>query len=221
MSEHRAALESAFEHARRYLAGLGDRPVRWQASLDDLRAALGGPLPEDGIDPARVVDDLARAADPGLVASAGPRFFGFVVGGSLARGARCRLARQHVGPGRGSLRPRSRGAVVEEVAAAWLLDLLGCPGAAASASSPAARWRTSRASSRPATPSSSGPAGTSRRRASPGLRPCGSWSGRTPHVTILTAFRMLGLGSRDVTRVEADDEGRMRPEALRGCRRVG
>jgi glutamate/tyrosine decarboxylase-like PLP-dependent enzyme len=39
--------------------------------------------------------------------------------------------------------------------------------------------------------------------------------GAHAHVTILTALRMLGLGSRDVKRVEADDQGRMRPEALR------
>ena len=39
--------------------------------------------------------------------------------------------------------------------------------------------------------------------------------GAQAHVTILTALRMLGLGSRDVTRVEADEQGRMRPDALR------
>src|SRR5438093_13221957 len=76
-------LSVAAEAARRFLAGVADRPVGSAATPAELTAALGGPLPEDGVDAARVVADLARAADPGIVASAGPRYFGFVVGGSL------------------------------------------------------------------------------------------------------------------------------------------
>ena len=48
-----------------------------------LRKELGGPLPDSPRDPRRVVAELARAVEPGLMASAGGRFFGFVVGGSL------------------------------------------------------------------------------------------------------------------------------------------
>ena len=44
---------------------------------------MGGPLPDGPSDPTAVVEALAAAADPGLVASAGPRYFGFVIGGSL------------------------------------------------------------------------------------------------------------------------------------------
>src|SRR5437879_5174674 len=76
-------LSVAAEAARRFLAGVADRPVGSAATPAELTAALGGPLPEEGVDAARVVADLARAADPGIVASAGPRYFGFVVGGSL------------------------------------------------------------------------------------------------------------------------------------------
>src|SRR5438132_11382721 len=48
-----------------------------------MREALGGPLPEQGEPAARVVEELASKADPGIVASGGPRFFGFVIGGSV------------------------------------------------------------------------------------------------------------------------------------------
>jgi hypothetical protein len=62
MSEHDAVLKEAFEQARRYLARVRDRPVRPQASVDALRGALGGPLPEEGVEPRQVVEDLARTA---------------------------------------------------------------------------------------------------------------------------------------------------------------
>ena len=73
--EQRAAL--------RFLEGLGDRPVRAEAGVEALRAALGGPLPERGEEPGKVLAALVRDVEPGLVASAGPRYFGFVIGGAL------------------------------------------------------------------------------------------------------------------------------------------
>ena len=73
------ALDRARELAGAWLDGLPERPVRAAGEP----AALRGPLPETGADPAEVVDALAAAAEPGLVASAGPRYFGFVTGGAL------------------------------------------------------------------------------------------------------------------------------------------
>ena len=77
------ALETAAAHATRFLRGLAERPVVAPAGAEELRARLGGPLPEHPSDPAEVVARLAELAEGGLVASAGPRYFGFVVGGSL------------------------------------------------------------------------------------------------------------------------------------------
>src|SRR5262245_57042142 len=78
-----AALARAAELARAYVAGLPERPVGPTATLGELRDRFGGPLPEGPEDPVAVVDALAAAAEGGLIASAGPRFFGFVIGGSL------------------------------------------------------------------------------------------------------------------------------------------
>src|SRR2546428_4892700 len=80
----RSALDAAYAAAVRYLQGLPERPVGASADAAAMRAALAVPLPEQGEPAARVVEELARNADPGIVASGGPRFFGFVIGGSVA-----------------------------------------------------------------------------------------------------------------------------------------
>ena len=215
MSDHDSVLKAAFEQASRFFAGLRDRPVRPMASLDELRTALGGPLAEEGIDPRRVVEELARAADPGIVASAGPRYFGFVVGGSLpaALAADWLASTWDQDAGLYVLGPAA--AVVEDVAAGWLLDLLGLPPSSSVGFVTGGQMAnyTGLIAARHAVLERAGwnveEAGLA------GAPPVRLVVGAQVHVTIITALRMLGLGSRDVTRVEADGQGRMRPDALR------
>src|SRR6185503_6768081 len=106
-------------------------------------------------------------------------------------------------------------AVVEEVAAAWLLDLLGLPKGSSVGFVTGGQMAnfTGLIAARHAVLERAGwnveDAGLA------GAPPVRVVVGAHAHVTILTALRMLGLGSRDVKRAEADDQGRMRPEALR------
>jgi len=76
-------LQRTRELATRYLESLPERPVGPAVDLEGLRAALGGQLSEEGESPTAVIETLASAVEPGLVATAGPRYFGFVIGGSL------------------------------------------------------------------------------------------------------------------------------------------
>ena len=82
------------------------------------------------MDPVAVLEELAADAAPGLVASAGPRYFGFVVGGSLpvALGADWLVSAWDQMACLHSSSPAA--AVTEEVAAGWALDLLGLPATA-------------------------------------------------------------------------------------------
>ena len=70
------------EPAADYLASLPDRRVyRRVEDPEEIRSLVGGPLPEDGSDPADVVADLARDVEPFVTAHGSGRFFGFVIGG--------------------------------------------------------------------------------------------------------------------------------------------
>ena len=83
MSNLRKLLTSTADRVVDYRGSLVERRVAPVADLERLRAELGGPLPAEGVDAATVLDELAVAVEPALMSSAGPRFFGFVVGGSL------------------------------------------------------------------------------------------------------------------------------------------
>src|SRR6185437_15843256 len=110
-----------------FLSRLGELPVGRPVDLAALRTALDGPLPESGEDPTAVIEALARAAEPGIVASAGPRYFGFVVGGSVpaAVAADWLTSTWDQNAGLYALSPAS--AVVEEAVERWLIELFGLP----------------------------------------------------------------------------------------------
>ena len=83
MTDRDELLHRTAEIATDFLDRLPDRPVFPPVDLAGLRAALAVPLPDGPLDPGAVIEALARGAEPGLVGSAGPRYFGFVVGGGV------------------------------------------------------------------------------------------------------------------------------------------
>ena len=141
--ETRAALESAHRHATSWLDSLGDRPVPARADADAIADALGRDLPDGPTDAGEVVDLLASACEPGLIAMPSGRFFGFVIGGShpaaLAADWLVSAWDQNAGC---ATRPR-RSPRVEEVAAAGCSTCSAARRQPTSASSPAPRWPTS------------------------------------------------------------------------------
>jgi hypothetical protein len=82
----RAALERAAELALEFHDRRGLGSPYASASAAELHRGLDGPLPEVGEDPVEVVEHLARGVEPGLVGSAGPQFYGWVIGGSHPAG---------------------------------------------------------------------------------------------------------------------------------------
>ena len=156
------ALDRAAAIAQDFLAGLPSRHVGTTASLEVLRERFGGPLPDPGEDPVSVVETLAANAEGGLVASAGPRYFGFVIGGALPAALAADWLTSAWDQNAGLYVVGPAAAVVEEVAGAWLADLLGLPGDASVGFITGARWPPSPASPRAPPRCSRTPAGTSR-----------------------------------------------------------
>jgi glutamate/tyrosine decarboxylase-like PLP-dependent enzyme len=213
----RDALLRAAALAVEYLERVGDRPVGRPVDAEALRAALGGPLPEKGEDARAVLDALARGADPGLVASAGPRYFGFVTGGAVPASVGADWLASAWDQNAWTYTASPAGSVVEEVVGGWLVDLLGLPA------------DTSVGFTTGATMASFAALAAAR---SAVLRRCGidveeqGLAGAPPvavvvgdavHATILAALQMLGLGRGRVRRVATDGQGRMQPDALRAA----
>src|SRR4029453_1094367 len=125
-----APLRQAAEIAIDYLAEMAKRPVGRPIEPDTLRATLGGDLPERGEDPKVILEHLVRDADPGLVATAGPRYFGFVIGGSLPVTVATEWLAAAWDQNAGNYPASPAMSVVEEVAGSWLRSLFGLPATA-------------------------------------------------------------------------------------------
>jgi glutamate/tyrosine decarboxylase-like PLP-dependent enzyme len=126
----RPLLAQAAAHATAYLDSLASGPVAAVATAAELRGRLARPLADSGVPAGQVVDDLVCDVAGGLVGSAGPRFFGWVVGGTLpaALAADWLVSTWDQNACIFATSPAS--AVIEEVVGAWLLDLLGLPATA-------------------------------------------------------------------------------------------
>jgi glutamate/tyrosine decarboxylase-like PLP-dependent enzyme len=125
--QYRHALELAHRHALAWLDSLPDRPIRPEADVDAVLAGLSRELPDGGAAPAAVVEELAEASAPGLMAMGSPRFYGFVIGGAYPAALAADWLVSAWDQNTGSRQPTPATAAVEEVAAASLLDLLGLP----------------------------------------------------------------------------------------------
>ena len=214
MADRTLALQAAVTQAERFLDTLDERPVRAALDAAGIRGRLGGPLPEEGEEPAAVIDALADGADPGIVASAGPRYFGFVIGGALpaALAADWLVSTWDQNAAFHALSPAA--AAIEEIVAEWTLDLLGLPagasvgfvtGAQGGNTTGLAAGRHAVLARRGWDVERDGLAGAPRVNVI-----CGSQA----HATIHTSLRLLGLGSGTVTEVPVDDQGRMVAPAL-------
>jgi glutamate/tyrosine decarboxylase-like PLP-dependent enzyme len=202
-------LDYAQRLGRAYLAGVAERRV---GGSDPAR--LRRSLTDAGEDPIRVLEDLSADADPGLVASAGPRYFGFVVGGSLpvAVGADWLVSAWDQMSGMHNSSPAA--AVLEEVVAGWALELLGLPATAAVGFVTGAQMAnfSCLAAARGALLRDLG--FNAEERGLFGAPPIQVLVGAEVHVTVLRALRFLGLGQSRVTEVPVDANGAMDPKAL-------
>ncbi|MFJ2369852.1 pyridoxal phosphate-dependent decarboxylase family protein [Microbacterium sp. NPDC087665] len=209
-----ATLDAAHRAALDFLATVDERPVWPRATLDDMLAVFGGPLADEGADPAAVIDEIAAHADPGLVAIPGGRFFGFVIGSTLPAALAADWLVSAWDQNSGSSRLAPTTVALERVAGQWMLDLFGLPRSASVGFVTGGQLAnfTCLSTARHAVMARAGWDIAERGvRDAPPLR---FVVGADRHGSVDRAARFLGIGRRELTVVESDAQGRMRADSL-------
>jgi glutamate/tyrosine decarboxylase-like PLP-dependent enzyme len=198
-----------------FLETLGERPIREDATVEELREALGGPLPDGPSDARDVVEALADAAEPGVVGIPSGRFFGFVIGGALPASIAADWLTTAWDQNAGLYVAGPSAAVVEEVAADWLADLLGLPDGVAVAYVTGCQMAhvTALLAARHHVLARAGwDVNADGLQGAPRIRVV---AGEERHTTLDRALRFIGIGGAQIELADADGEGRMDPESLR------
>jgi glutamate/tyrosine decarboxylase-like PLP-dependent enzyme len=214
VSDLAKSLHWAADQIAGYRDDLRDRPVAPLVDPGQLLARLGGPLPVEGTDARLVVEQLAAAVEPALVATAGPRFFGFVVGGSLDSATVADVLAAGWDQVAFNYTTSPAAAVVEDVVGQWLKDLFGIP-ASASFGLVTGGQNGNNVALAAGRHAVLGRAGWDFEEqglvGAPRIRIV---AGEERHATIDRALRLLGLGNASVEPVPAGPNGAIDPEGL-------
>jgi glutamate/tyrosine decarboxylase-like PLP-dependent enzyme len=209
------------EYAAQFLGSLDERPIRAEASVEELRDALGGPLPEAGREPAQVIAELIAGAEPGVVAMPSGRYFGFVIGGALPAALAADWLTSTWDQNAGLVACGPSAAVTEEIALEWLRELLGLPDGVSAGFVTGCQMAhvTALAAARHHVLDAVGWDLTGDGlQGAPRIRIV---VGEERHVTIDRALRYLGIGAKQIEPVAVDRQGRMIAEALRAALGTG
>ena len=207
-------LDRAAAHARAYVQTVDARPVGVTASVADLRSRLAKPLPEASTPPERVIDELVRDAEAGILGSTSGRFFGWVTGGTLPVALAADWLTSAWDQNGASNLTAPAEAVVEEVCGAWTKELLGIPASASFAfvtgtqmahatAFAAARHRL--LGDRGWDVEAKGLSGAPRIRV---------LTTENRHESIIRAVRLVGIGSDAIGTVPTDNAGRINTAEL-------
>lgn len=209
-----ALLEDAVQRAVRYLEDLENRAVAPSAEAVSRLASFHCPLQDSPISPIEVLHELDEVGSPATMAMAGPRFFGFVIGGSLpvALAANWLAGAWDQNSALYNVTPAT--AVIEDVALHWLVEILGlpqdCGGAFVTGTSVA--HLTALAAARHVILERQG--WNVEADGLFGAPPVEIVTSEEAHPTLLKAIAMLGMGRNRVTKIPTDSNGAMRIDAI-------
>lgn len=216
--EEKEGVAALFLDAARKAASFRSRESvpkhRPDASYGDAVALFSAPTPEQGLLQATVLDELCRLAEPGLHAMTGPRFFGWVIGGSHPVGVAADILASAWGQNAGNHTATPAAAAAETIAARWLLDLLRLPAEASVGFVTGATMANfvCLAAAR----------GEMLRRAGWDIEERGLFGappiriliGDDAHTTVFSALQYLGFGRVSLVRIATDSQGAMRADAF-------
>ena len=203
-------LQDVAQRADRYLTGLAHRPVAPTPAALTALQRLRQPLPETSANAGDVLAELDEIGSPATLASAGPRFFGFVIGGSLPAALAANWLAGAWDQNGGLVATSPINAALEQVALGWLLDVLKLPASCAGGfvtSATAANF-TALAAARHAVLAREG--WDVEAQGLFGAPPIEVIVSEEIHASMQKALSMVGLGRERVHRVRCDRQGRMR-----------
>ena len=214
MTDEREVLQRVLDETLGFLDGLDARPVPARADVDQVAAALGGALQDGPIEPVTVIEELIAGAEPGVVAMPSGRFFGWVIGGALPAALAADWLTSTWDQNAGLLASSPAAAGAEWAASTWLLDLLGLPSGSAVGFVTGAMMAnyTCLAAARHQVLRRVG--WDVEADGLPGAPAVTVVVGAERHDSIDLAVRYLGLGERRSIEAAADDQGRIRLDAL-------
>ena len=209
-------LMDAARRCAAYLDGLDRRGVAPRPDALAGLVALEAPLQEEPVDPAVVLALLDEIGSPATMAMAGPRFFGFVIGGSLpaSLAANWLAGAWDQNSAFASVTPGT--AMLEQATLSWLVDILGLPPGTGGGFVTGATMAnfTALAAARHAVLKAAG--WNVESDGLFGAPPITVIVGEEAHSSLFKALGLLGMGRRRVVRVPVDGQGRLRVEALPG-----
>jgi glutamate/tyrosine decarboxylase-like PLP-dependent enzyme len=208
-------LLNAARTAIHYRQTVAEIPVASTASREELKAPLDSRLPEEGESAEAALKALVDGVELGLVQSASPRYFGFVIGGSTPVSVAADWLTSAWNQNAQVNLTSPAAALVEEVVAGWILDLLGLPGDAGVGFVTGTQMAhfTALAVARNAVLARHGwDVDAFGLQGAPHIDVV---CGECCHATVHSAVRLIGLGARNVRPVAADEGGRIRVDAFR------
>lgn len=213
MNENKLLADTA-ARAARYVSGVRTRRVAPTPEVIAGLNALGGPLNDEPMDPEQLIALLDEAGSPATIASTGGRYFGFVTGGSLPAAMAANWLATAWDQNTALFAQSPVGARLEEITSAWLIDIFGFSstcGVGFVTGATVANF-TALSAARHALLARAG--WNVEDRGMFGAPEIAVVVGAEVHVSLSKALAMLGFGRTRVTRVPADDQGRMRADLL-------
>jgi len=207
-------LADAASRAHHYLAHLPDRAVAPSPAAIARLMELDAPLPSRGLAPSAVLARLDEIVSPATMAMAGPRFFGFVIGGSLPAALAANWLATAWDQNTGLFAVTPGTSQMERIALGWLLELLDLPRDSAGAFVTGATVANLTALAAARHRVLAGAGWSVEADGLFGAPPVTVIVGDEVHPTVLKALGVLGMGRSRVVRVPVDDQGRMRASAL-------
>jgi glutamate/tyrosine decarboxylase-like PLP-dependent enzyme len=213
-SMYTAPLDRAHRAAVAFLAGHAEASVSASATRAQLLGRLDHPLRDEGVPADRVIDDLVAGVDGGLIRSGGGRFFAWVIGGAVPAALAADWLTSAWDQNSGMYAAAPASAIVEEVAGAWLKELLGLPASAAFALVTGCQMAHFTCLAAARNHLLAARDWDVERRGLCGAPAIRILTNDQYHSTLARAVRHLGLGTDALVPVAADGQGCMRPDAL-------